>query len=94
MSKKRMKRRMKRRRTVTILSLIVILVTAMLNLVWAKEKDTVTVVVKSGDTVWSIAGENNPGNKDLRKLNLFQINSDTRKLIKGFGIDYAVTNNL
>jgi len=68
MSKKRMKRRMKRRRTVTILSLIVILVTAMLNLVWAKEKDTVTVVVKSGDTVWSIAGENNPGNKDLRKL--------------------------
>ncbi len=33
-------------------------------------------------------------NKDLRKLNLFQINSDTRKLIKGFGIDYAVTNNL
>ena len=33
-------------------------------------------------------------NKDLRKLNLFQINSDTNKLIKGFGIDYAVTNNL
>lgn len=33
-------------------------------------------------------------NNDLRKLNLFQINSDTKKLIKGFGIDYAVTNNL
>ena len=68
MSKRRMKRRMKRRRTVTVLILVIILITAMLNLVWAKEKDTVSVVVKSGDTVWSIAGENNPNGKDLRKL--------------------------
>ncbi len=32
-------------------------------------------------------------NDDLRELNLFEINSDT-KLLRGFAIDYAVTNNL
>ena len=35
-------------------------------------------------------------NKDLRELNMFQIqkNTDSNILIKGFGIDYVVTNNL
>ena len=62
------KRAVKRRRTITILTITVIMITAMLNLVWAKGKESVSVVVRNGDTVWSIAGENNPNNKDLRDL--------------------------
>lgn len=62
------KRKMKRRRTVTILILGIFTITTMLNFALARDKDTVSVIVKSGDSVWTIAGEYNYNNKDLRKL--------------------------
>lgn len=42
----------------------------LLNGVMAKTaaRETATVVVQQGDTLWKIASENNPGNKDIRKL--------------------------
>lgn len=62
------KRTMKRRRTVTILVLVIM--SFMVNFAFAKQdyKETVEVIVKSGDSLWGIASKNNPGEKDIRKL--------------------------
>ena len=68
---RRIKRRtMKRRRFVTVSILVVLMITTMLNLALAKSdsKNNISVIVKSGDSVWSIASKNNPNEKDLRKL--------------------------
>ena len=63
-------RKMKRRRFVTVSVLVVLMITTMLNLALAKSdaKDNISIIVKSGESVWSIASKNNPNEKDLRKL--------------------------
>ena len=67
MSKRRM---MKRRRFVTVSVLVVLMITTMLNLALAKSdaKNSISVIVKSGESVWTIASKNNPNEKDIRKL--------------------------
>ena len=62
------KRRMKRRRTVTVIVLVIM--SFMVSFAFANQEheETITVVVNSGESLWEIAGENNPGKSDLRKL--------------------------
>lgn len=68
MSKRR--RMMKRRRFVTVTVVFILMMTAMVNYAMAKrlEQENISVVVKNGESIWSIARENNPQNKDIRKL--------------------------
>ena len=63
-------RRMKRRRFVTVSVLVVLMTTAMLNFALAKSegKNNISVIVKSGESIWTIASKNNPNEKDIRKL--------------------------
>ena len=45
-------------------------VSTMANFAFAKKSDAdfLTVIVKNGESVWTIAKENNPNNMDLRRL--------------------------
>ena len=67
MSKKRI---MKRRRFVTVSVLVLLMISTMLNFALAKSdtKNNISVIVKSGESIWSIACKNNPNEKDIRKL--------------------------
>ena len=62
------KRRMKRRRTVTVLVLVIM--SFMVSFAFANQEheETIKVIVNSGETLWEIAGANNPNKEDLRKL--------------------------
>lgn len=64
------KRKMKRRRCVTVTVLFMVIMSAMVNYALAKrsEPERICVVVKSGESVWTIAKNNNPNNMDIRKL--------------------------
>lgn len=62
------RRIMKRRRTVTVLVLIIM--SFMVSFAFANQEheETIKIIVNSGETLWEIAGENNPNKEDLRKL--------------------------
>ena len=62
------KRRMKRRRTVTVLVLVIM--SFMVSFAFANQEheETIKVVVNSGESLWEIAGNNNPNKSDIRKL--------------------------
>ncbi len=64
------KRRMMRRRRITVSVVLLGMMLLMVNYALAKriEPEMMTVVVKSGESVWSIAKDNNPNKKDLRRL--------------------------
>ena len=64
------KKMMKRRRKLTVCVGLILMCAFMVNLAMAKrmEAQTFKVVVKKGDSVWKIAGENNPNNADIRRL--------------------------
>ena len=53
-----------------LLITLLMTVSTMANLAFAKksEGDYLRVVVTNGDSVWSIAKENNPNDKDVRRL--------------------------
>lgn len=66
-------KRLKRRRFITKVMLLITLlmtVSTMANFAFAKKSDAdfLTVIVKNGESVWTIAKENNPNNMDLRRL--------------------------
>ncbi len=63
-------RRRKRILTVSFLVAVLVLCTQFVSLAFAnmQERNIATVVVTSGDTIWSIAREYTPENKDVRKL--------------------------
>lgn len=64
------KRRMMRRRRITVSVVLLGMMLLMVNYALAKriEPEMMTVVVKSGESVWSIAKDNNPNKRDLRRL--------------------------
>ena len=62
------RRIMKRRRTVTVLVLVIM--SFMVSFAFANQEheETIKIIVNSGETLWEIAGDNNPNKEDLRKL--------------------------
>ncbi len=64
------KRRMMRRRRISVTFMVIMLMSVMINYALANrlEPEIITVVVRGGESVWSIAKENNPENKDIRRL--------------------------
>lgn len=63
------RRKMIRRRKVTVSLSLLMLMSIMMNYAAARrgEPEIATVVVKRGESVWSIAKDNNPNRKNLRK---------------------------
>lgn len=63
------KRKMMRRRKITVLIAVLAIMSLMINYAMAgrAESEMLTVIVKSGESVWSIAKNNNPNGKDLRR---------------------------
>ncbi len=66
-------RKLKRRRFIRSLIMLITLVmavSAISNFAFAKktEEEFLKVIVSSGDSVWTIAKENNPKDMDLRRL--------------------------
>lgn len=72
MKKKKTVIKNKRRFTVFMLVMTVLCCcgfTSVKNYVFAERGITeISVIVKPGDTLWSIAAENNPDNEDIRTL--------------------------
>ncbi len=69
--KRKMKITNKRRFTMFVLTMLILTCcgfTSIKNNVKANEKEYIYVVVSSGDTLWDIASQNNPENKDVRKI--------------------------
>lgn len=64
------RKRMMRRRRITVGIGLVLTAMVMMNLAFARklEKETVCVTVGYGDSVWSIAKANSSKNSDVRKL--------------------------
>ena len=64
------KRKIMRRRRITVSVLFVLVMTVVISCVAANkaEDEFIKVIVSSGDSVWSIACENNPEDLDVRKL--------------------------
>lgn len=61
---------MRRRRRITVSVLFVLIMTVVISCVAANkaEDEFIKVVVSNGDSVWTIARENNPEDIDVRKL--------------------------
>lgn len=73
------KRKMMKRRRLTVALGLIVMMSLMMNYAMAKRAvpEVMTVVVKSGESVWSIARSTNPGGKDLRRhvYEIIDINS-------------------
>lgn len=75
----RRQRKLRRQRSAALMVLIILMMFVMAHAAFSKQETSRTcitsVTVQSGDTLWSIAREYKPGDKDLREF-VYEIAAD------------------